>query len=118
MPRASRSSPQTTRNPTSDERLRRLGRSLLCDLRWIEGERDGFARSYDEAIVLHPRDLELRRRQMIALLHADGQYAPESLPDVVGPLERNEADVVLGSRMLEPGEARRGGMPRWVSLPV
>jgi 2-polyprenyl-3-methyl-5-hydroxy-6-metoxy-1,4-benzoquinol methylase len=48
---------------------------------------------------------------VLALLHADGQYAPESLPDVVGPLERDECDVVLGSRMLEPGAARRGGMP-------
>jgi 2-polyprenyl-3-methyl-5-hydroxy-6-metoxy-1,4-benzoquinol methylase len=50
---------------------------------------------------------------VIALLHADGQYAPETLPDVVGPLERNECDVVLGSRMLEPGAAQRGGMPRY-----
>jgi 2-polyprenyl-3-methyl-5-hydroxy-6-metoxy-1,4-benzoquinol methylase len=50
---------------------------------------------------------------IVVLLHADGQYAPESLPAMVGPLLRDEADVVLGSRMLEPGEARRGGMPRY-----
>jgi len=50
---------------------------------------------------------------IVVLLHADGQYAPESLPAMVGPLERDECDVVLGSRMLTPGDARRGGMPRY-----
>jgi len=47
----------------------------------------------------------------VALVHGDGQYAPELLPDLVRPLRDNEADVVLGSRMLAEGEARRGGMP-------
>jgi len=45
------------------------------------------------------------------MLHADGQYAPESLPAMVAPLERGEADAVFGSRMLDEGAARRGGMP-------
>jgi glycosyltransferase involved in cell wall biosynthesis len=48
---------------------------------------------------------------IIVMLHGDGQYAPECLPDVVAPLERGEADAVMGSRMMEPGAARRGGMP-------
>jgi glycosyltransferase involved in cell wall biosynthesis len=48
---------------------------------------------------------------LVVLLHGDGQYAPEMLPDLLGPLARNEADVVLGSRMLTPGGARKGGMP-------
>ncbi len=50
---------------------------------------------------------------IVVLLHGDGQYAPERLEDLIGPLERDECDVVLGSRMLEPGAARRGGMPRY-----
>lgn len=50
---------------------------------------------------------------IIVLLHGDGQYAPESLPEIVGPLERGEADAVFGSRMIDPGGARRGGMPRY-----
>jgi glycosyltransferase involved in cell wall biosynthesis len=45
------------------------------------------------------------------LLHADGQYAPEMLPDIVAPLERGEADAVFGSRMMQRGDALRGGMP-------
>lgn len=52
----------------------------------------------------------------VVLLHADGQYPPESLPDVLAPLAAGEADVVLGSRMLDGG-ARRRGMPlyKWVA---
>ncbi|MHB1487769.1 MAG: methyltransferase domain-containing protein [Acidimicrobiales bacterium] len=48
---------------------------------------------------------------IVVLLHGDGQYAPEILADIVAPLERGECDAVLGSRMLETGAARRGGMP-------
>ncbi len=45
------------------------------------------------------------------LLHGDGQYAPELLPQMVEPLIEGRADAVLGSRMLVKGAARRGGMP-------
>lgn len=47
----------------------------------------------------------------VALVHGDGQYAPEKLPDLLEPLLKGEADAVFGSRMLEPGAALRGGMP-------
>jgi glycosyltransferase involved in cell wall biosynthesis len=48
---------------------------------------------------------------IVVLVHGDGQYAPEMLPEIVAPLERGECDAVFGSRMVEPGAARRGGMP-------
>ncbi|MBA3511926.1 putative 2OG-Fe(II) oxygenase [Sphingomonas sp.] len=47
------------------------GHELLSNLRWLEGERDGFARSFDEALQLHPGDLALRRQQIVTLLHAE-----------------------------------------------
>jgi 2-polyprenyl-3-methyl-5-hydroxy-6-metoxy-1,4-benzoquinol methylase len=47
----------------------------------------------------------------VALVHGDGQYAPECLPDLVRPLAGGEADAVFGSRMLEGGGALHGGMP-------
>jgi glycosyltransferase involved in cell wall biosynthesis len=47
----------------------------------------------------------------VALVHGDGQYAPELLPQLVAPVMSGEADVVLGSRMLSPGGAKSGGMP-------
>jgi glycosyltransferase involved in cell wall biosynthesis len=48
---------------------------------------------------------------VVALVHGDGQYAPERLPDLLQPLLSGEADAVFGSRMIAHGEARRGGMP-------
>ncbi len=48
---------------------------------------------------------------IVVLLHGDGQYAPEHLPKMVQPLVDDECDVVLGSRMMEKGAARKGGMP-------
>ncbi len=48
---------------------------------------------------------------IIVLLHGDGQYAPECLPQMIEPLERGECDAVFGSRTMIPGAARAGGMP-------
>ena len=48
---------------------------------------------------------------IVVLLHGDGQYAPEVLDQIVAPLESGECDAVFGSRMLDQGSARRGGMP-------
>ena len=43
---------------------------------------------------------------IVVLLHGDGQYAPEELPNIVKPLVDGECDAVLGSRMMEKGAAR------------
>jgi glycosyltransferase involved in cell wall biosynthesis len=48
---------------------------------------------------------------IVALLHGDGQYAPEALPRLLRPLLQHESDAVFGSRMLQPFAALRGGMP-------
>ena len=52
-----------------------------------------------------------RGYDLVALLHGDGQYAPECLPDLVQPLRDGLADAVFGSRMIKKGAARQGGMP-------
>lgn len=57
-----------------------------------------------------------RGLDIVVLLHGDGQYAPECLPDIVAPLESGEADAVFGSRMMVPGSARAGGMPMYKYL--
>jgi 2-polyprenyl-3-methyl-5-hydroxy-6-metoxy-1,4-benzoquinol methylase/GT2 family glycosyltransferase len=57
-----------------------------------------------------------RGLDIVVLLHGDGQYAPECLPEIVAPLERGECDAVFGSRMMTPGAARRGGMPLYKRL--
>lgn len=48
---------------------------------------------------------------LVVLLHGDGQYAPEAMGNLLQPILDGEADVVFGSRMMEKGAARRGGMP-------
>jgi glycosyltransferase involved in cell wall biosynthesis len=47
----------------------------------------------------------------VAMVHGDGQYAPEQLPKLVRPLRDDEADAVFGSRMMTRTGALRGGMP-------
>lgn len=57
-----------------------------------------------------------RKLDIVVLLHGDGQYAPEMLPEMVAPLERGECDAVFGSRMMDKGAAKRGGMPLYKRL--
>jgi glycosyltransferase involved in cell wall biosynthesis len=47
----------------------------------------------------------------VALVHGDGQYAPEELPKLLAPLTSGRAQAVFGSRMLKAGQALKGGMP-------
>jgi len=44
------------------------------------------------------------------LLHSDGQYSPEKIPELLEPFDNDTADMVQGSRMLGGG-ALRGRMP-------
>lgn len=56
----------------------------------------------------------------VVMVHGDGQYAPELLPEMIAPVLENAADCVLGSRMLERSNALKGGMPfyKWVGNQV
>ena len=44
------------------------------------------------------------------LLHSDGQYSPEKIPELLEPFDQARADIVQGSRMVGGG-ALAGGMP-------
>jgi glycosyltransferase involved in cell wall biosynthesis len=50
---------------------------------------------------------------IVVMLHPDGQYDPAIIPEMIRPIREGRADMVLGSRMLVPGAAKRGGMPLW-----
>ena len=50
---------------------------------------------------------------VVVLLHADGQYAPEFLAQIIKPLIEDNADAVFGSRMLNKRDALKGGMPKY-----
>lgn len=56
----------------------------------------------------------------VVLLHGDGQYAPEYLDQMIRPILGDEADVVLGSRMLNKSDALKGRMPmyKWLGNQV
>ncbi len=77
-------------------------------------------------IVRHPENLGYGGNQkagyryaidhgwdVVVLLHGDGQYAPELIPEMVAPIVEGRADAVFGSRMMERGQARKGGMPAY-----
>jgi len=48
--------------------------------------------------------------QVVACVHADGQYSPEVLPRLLDERARRDLDVLQGSR-IAAGTARAGGMP-------
>ncbi len=53
-----------------------------------------------------------REFDVVVLLHGDGQYAPELLPELLSPFsEETPPDAVFGSRMINRKDALRGGMP-------
>lgn len=83
-----------------------LARSLGLDLIW-HPHNAGYGANqktcYLEALQ--------RGADAVVMLHPDGQYEPALIPKMCEPILRGEADLVLGSRMMEPGMARRGGMP-------
>jgi glycosyltransferase involved in cell wall biosynthesis len=47
---------------------------------------------------------------IVVMLHPDYQYDSTLVPDLIAPIERGEADMVMGSRFLG-GQVRAGGMP-------
>ena len=84
------------------------------------------ARTLPVRLVWHPHNagyganqktcyLEALQREadVVVMLHPDGQYEPELIPAMCAPILAGEADLVLGSRLAEPGQALRHGMPRW-----
>ena len=57
-----------------------------------------------------------RDADVVVMLHPDGQYEPEIIPKLVAPIVAGKADIVLGSRFLDPAAraraACRGGSAR------
>lgn len=47
--------------------------------------------------------------EVAILLHSDGQYSPEKIPELLAPFDQDTADIVQGSRML--GGNALGTMP-------
>lgn len=52
-----------------------------------------------------------RGADVVVMIHPDGQYDPAFLKPIVEPILRGDADIVLGSRMMDRRKALEGGMP-------
>jgi glycosyltransferase involved in cell wall biosynthesis len=94
-----------------------------------DGSTDGtveVARELGVRVVWHPHnagyganqktcylDVLQRDAEVVVMLHPDGQYEPELIPELIRPILAGSADFVLGSRMMIPGAARASGMPRY-----
>lgn len=50
---------------------------------------------------------------VIVMVHADFQYDPTLLPNLVEPIVQGSADACFGSRMADKRQAWRGGMHWW-----
>jgi 2-polyprenyl-3-methyl-5-hydroxy-6-metoxy-1,4-benzoquinol methylase len=61
-----------------------------------------------------------RGMDYIVMLHGDGQYAPEHLPELLWAAAVQREPVVFGSRMVNRIDALKGGMPfyKWIGNQV
>jgi 2-polyprenyl-3-methyl-5-hydroxy-6-metoxy-1,4-benzoquinol methylase len=64
------------------------------------GQKTGYARALNDGA------------DAIVMVHADNQYDPALVGEMVEPILAGRADMVIGSRLLED-RAIAGGMPRW-----
>jgi glycosyltransferase involved in cell wall biosynthesis len=52
---------------------------------------------------------------IVVMVHPDYQYDPTFLPKIIAPIERGEAEAVLGSRLMGDSPTKQG-MPWWKYL--
>lgn len=84
------------------------------------------AQSLDLELIVHPHNagyganqktcyMEALRQgaEVVIMLHPDGQYDPDIIPQMITAIRRGEGDFVLGSRFIPPQGALAGGMPRY-----
>jgi glycosyltransferase involved in cell wall biosynthesis len=80
-------------------------------------------------LIVHPHNagyganqktcyMEALRRgaDIVVMLHPDGQYDPQIIPEMIESVRSGKGDFVLGSRFLTPGGALDGGMPLYKYL--
>lgn len=86
----------------------------------------GIARQLNLDLIVHPHNagyganqktcyMEALRlgAEIVIMLHPDGQYDPQIIPQMIAAIRSGKADFVLGSRFLPPRSALEGGMPRY-----
>jgi glycosyltransferase involved in cell wall biosynthesis len=97
-----------------------VGAGERLGLRNLHVLRTPFNRGYggnQKLGYLHAMKLDL---DYVILLHGDGQYAPEYLPQIISAMGDGDVEAVIASRMMNRLDALRGGMPvyKWVGNQV
>jgi glycosyltransferase involved in cell wall biosynthesis len=114
---------------TLADTIRRIPRGVHRLILVDDGSQDdtvALARSLGLEVICHPHNvgyganqktcyLEALRSEVdaVVMLHPDGQYDPQLITDLVRPILEGRADLVLGSRFLNPTGVRAAGMPVW-----
>lgn len=83
--------------------------ALAAEFPWAIAVHHPQNRGYGGALKTGMREGLRRGGEVFPVVHSDGQYAPDMAVELCGPIERGEAQIVQGSRML--GGARAGGAP-------
>ena len=112
--------------------IRRIPRGVHRLILVDDGSQDdtvALARSLGLEVVCHPHNVGYGANQktcymealrsdvdVVVMLHPDGQYDPQLITDLVRPILEGRADMVLGSRFLNPAGVRAAGMPFWKIL--
>jgi glycosyltransferase involved in cell wall biosynthesis len=96
---------------STDETARAVRESNFdrCPLRLINRPENG---GYGAAMKDGLEAARLLEPEVVACVHADGQYSPEVLPELCRALRVERLDLLQGSRIAS-GTALSGGMPRY-----
>ncbi|MEP7050469.1 MAG: glycosyltransferase family 2 protein [Pseudomonadota bacterium] len=90
----------------------RQARFTRCPLTVIDRPQNG---GYGAAMKDGLQAARAHEPELVACVHADGQYSPEVLPDLCGTLRARALDLLQGSRIAS-GTALAGGMPLYKYL--
>lgn len=102
----------------SDDETYQIGKTLKKDRKWEKldvfrnprnygyggNQKNGYRYAIEQGL------------DYVILLHGDGQYAPELLPDIIYPVIFEGKEVVFGSRMIKKVNALKGKMPLYKFL--
>lgn len=67
-----------------------------------------FNQGYGAALQTGYKYANERKAALIVQMDADGQHDPRDIPGLIGPIQADEADLVVGSRFLEQTSYRMG----------
>jgi len=92
----------------TEELVERLSRKYPLNLVVREIE----PRSLEQSVL---KGLSLAKNQTSVVMDADFSHPPESLPDIILPVVKGEADIVVGSRYMAGGRVENWSFSRRVS---